>query len=122
MTAKGALFLVYHLAQQRLYLLVATLVIRPMLYIAIGIHLINGHRNLFQVAQLLQCYLLGLLRTNHVMLKLHAKLRIGHFLLLIAKIIQPGPLSPLVQSLVDIVIALSRKIITITYFTIAGDG
>ena len=50
MTAKGALFLVYHLAQQRLYLLVATLVIRPMLYIAISIHLINGHRNLFQVA------------------------------------------------------------------------
>ena len=50
MTAKGALFLVYHLAQQRFYLLVATLVIRPMLYIAISIHLINGHRNLFQVA------------------------------------------------------------------------
>ena len=122
MTAKGAFFLVYHFAQKRLYLLVATLVIRPMLYIAIGIYLVNGHREILQIAQLLQFHCLSLLRTNYMVPKFHTILWIGHFLLLVAKIIQSGPLSPLIQSLVDIIIALGRISIAITYFPIAGDS
>ena len=93
-----------------------------MLYIAIGIYLVNRHRKILQMTQFFQFHFLSLLRTNPLMIVGHAILRIGDLRLLITQIIHSGPLSPLVQGLMDIVITLGRMLDTIAYSVVTHDG
>ena len=91
-----------HTLDELLHLLIAGIIGRRGIKIAIGIQAIHLHRDGREVAQPFELNRLRLLGCHHLMIVRHTILRIGEFLFCIAQHAHPIPTAPLLKGFMDI--------------------